>query len=64
MIRYALREPIQRVKGVTCVWRRHDPFMMRFMQRLVDHRMMQASVYPIDEKVGKADEEGELKDVV
>ena len=64
MIRYALREPIQRVKGMACVWRRHDPFMMRFMQRLVDHGMMQPSVYPIDEKVRKAYEQWELKNVV
>ena len=54
MVRYALREPIQRVKRMACVWRRHDPFMMWFMQRLVEHRMMQPSMYPIDQKVRKA----------
>ena len=32
-----LREPIERVEGMRCIWCRHDPLMMRLMQCLVDH---------------------------
>lgn len=38
----------------------HDPFMVWFMESLVDERMMQAPMYPVDEEVGKGDEEWEL----
>lgn len=38
--------------------------MVRFVQGLVDPRMMESAVNPVDEEVGEKDEEGELKPVV
>ena len=60
MIGHALRETVHGVKGMTGVRCGHDPLVMRFMQRLVNLRMVQASVYPVDAEVGKADEQGKL----
>lgn len=45
---YTLREAIHGVEGVACVRCRHNPFVMRFMQRLVDLGMMQTPVDPVD----------------
>ena len=64
MIRYALRKSVHWMESMAGVWGRHDPFMMRLMQGLIDTRVVQPSVYPVDEEVGKEDEEGELEDVV
>ena len=52
------------MKSMARVWRRHYPLVMRLVQRLVDERMVQATMDPVNEKVGKADKEGELDDVV
>ena len=38
--------------------------MMRLVQRLVDHRIVQSPVDPIDAQIREADEEGELKEIV
>ena len=64
MIRHTLRKPIKRMKGVARIWSRHDPFMMGFMQRLIDQRMVQSTMDPIDEEIREADEEWELENVV
>ena len=64
MIGYALGETIDWMKGMARVGGGHYPFVVRFMQRLVHPGMMQASVDPIDEEVGEANEEGKLDDVV
>ena len=64
MIRHTLREPIKWMKGMARVWSRHDPFMMRFMQRLIDQRMVQSTMDPINEEVREEDEKRELKNVV
>ena len=64
MIRHTLRESIQWMKSVARVRRRHDPLVMRFVQRLVYQRMVQSAVDPVDEEIGEANEERELEDVV
>ena len=64
MIRYTLEKPIHRMEGVAGKRGRHNPFMMRFVQRFIHQRMMQPPVDPIDEEVGEADEEWNLEEVV
>jgi hypothetical protein len=41
--------------------RGHDPLVVRLVQLLVEHRVVQSAVDPVDEKVGEADENGELE---
>lgn len=64
MIRYTLRESVKRMKGMARIWSRHDPFMMRFMQRLIDQGMVQSTMDPIDEEIREADKERVLENVV
>ena len=45
---YTLREAIQGVEGVAGVRCGHNPLVMRFVQRLVNHGMMQSPVNPVD----------------
>ena len=64
MIRYTLGKAVQRMESVARIRSGHNPLMMRFMQRLVDHRMVQTPVDPVDEEVREADEKGELDNIV
>ena len=64
MVGHALREAIQRMESVACVWSRHDPFVMGFVENLVNLWVMQASVDPVDEEIGKDDKQGELHVVI
>lgn len=64
MIGYALGEAVDRMESVARVGRRHDPLVVRLVQSLIDVRVVQASMDPIDEEVRKADEERELENVV
>ena len=64
VVRHALREAIHRVEGMACIRRRHYPFMMWLMQRLVYPRMMQSPVNPVDTEIGEADEKGNLQVIV
>lgn len=64
MIRQTLCEAIHGVEGVARKWRRHDPLVVGFVQRLIYHRMVQAPVDPVYEEIGEADKEGELQKVV
>jgi len=64
VIGYTLRPAVYRVESMTGKWRWHDPLVMWLMQSLVNHRMMQASVNPVNEAIRKEYEERELKDVV
>lgn len=55
VIRHALRKPVQ---WMECVARKRgwdDPFVMWFMESLVNLWMMQAPVYPVDEEICKDD---------
>lgn len=64
MVRNALREAIQRVEGVAGERGRHDPLVMRLVEVLVDARVVETAVDPVDERIGEDDEEGELQEVV
>lgn len=64
VIWYALRKAIQWMERMACVRGGHDPFVMRFVQSLVNQRVVQPPMDPIDEEIGEEDEEGELNDVV
>ncbi len=43
---------------------RHDPLVVRLVKTFVDERVMQVSMDPVDAKIGKDEEERELKNVV
>lgn len=43
---------------------RHDPFVMWLVQRLVDHRVMETTVNPIYQEIGKENKDRELQIVV
>lgn len=60
VIGHALRKSVQGMEGVARKRGWHNPFMMWFMESLVNQRMMQAPVYPVYEEVCKSDEEWEL----
>lgn len=64
MVRYTLCEAVKRMESMARIWRRHDPLVMRLVQSFVNARVVQSSVNPIDEEIGKEDEEWELKDIV
>lgn len=64
MVRYALCEAVERVESMARIRRGHDPLVVGLVQNSVKARMVQASVNPIDEEVGKTDEEWELQDIV
>lgn len=64
VVRYALREAIHGVEGVAGVRGRHYPFVVRFVQRLVDFGVMQAPMDPVDKQIREENEQWELKKVV
>lgn len=61
MIWQGLAEAVKRVKGMAGVRCWHDPLVVLFMEVLVDERMVQAAVDPVDPEVRKEDEERELE---
>lgn len=40
MVRNTLRKSVQRMKGMACKGSRHDPFVMGFVESLVETRMV------------------------
>lgn len=64
MVGDTLGPAIQRMESVGREGTRHDPLVVGLVQLLVDQGMVQASVNPVDEEVGKCDEDGELQDAV
>lgn len=64
MVRHTLCEAIQRVESMACVWGRHDPFVMGFVKNFVNLWVVQASVDPVDEEIGKDNKQGELQVVI
>lgn len=64
VIGYTLRETVYWVKGVACIWSGRDPFVMRFMQDLVQFWVVQTPVDQIDKEIGKPNKERELEKVV
>ncbi len=64
VVRNTLDPPVQWMERMACIWGWHDPFVMRLMERLVDHGMMQTPVDPIDAEICKSYEERELQIVI
>ena len=64
VLRDGLREAVEPVEGVRGVGGRHDPPVVRLVQRLVDEPVVQAAVDPVDEEVSKEQGKGNLHDVV
>lgn len=64
VVRYTLRESIYGVEGVAGVRCRHNPLVMRFVQRFVNRGMMQTPVNPVDAQICEENEQWELKEVV
>lgn len=60
----ALRETVQRVERMAGKGRRNNPLVVGLVQVLVDKRVVQAAVDPVDEGVCEEEEEGELQNVV
>ena len=60
----ALGEAVEGVECVRGVGRGHDPFVVGFVEGFVEAGMVEATVDPVDEEVGEADEERELEVVV
>lgn len=64
VVRHRLRESVERVERVGSVGRRHDPLVVRLMQRLIDRRVVQPAMDKVDPEVGEDEEEGDLEEVV
>lgn len=64
VVRHTLRPAVQGVESVRSVRARHDPLVVRLVQCPVNAGVVQASVDPVDEEIGEADEERELQDTV
>ena len=64
MIWHALRKAVHGMEGMTSVRCRHDPFVVWLMECLINPRMMQPSMNPINTEIGEADEQWELYVVV
>lgn len=64
VVGHTLGPAIDGVKRVGRKRTRHNPLVVRLVQGLVDEGMMQAAVDPVDKKIGKGDEQRELKNTV
>lgn len=64
VVGHALREAVERVEGVRGVRRGHDPLVVRLVQVLVDGRVVQGTVDPVDSAIGEHQEYRELRDDV
>ena len=64
MIRHALRETIHWMEGMTREWRWHNPLMVRLMQCLVNQRMVQSTMDPINTQIRENNEQRKLQDVI
>ena len=60
----ALRPAVERVEGVRGEGAGHDPLVVRLVQGLVDQRVVEAAVNPVDAEIGEGDEQRELDDAV
>ena len=64
VIRHGLGETVERVESMAGVRRRHDPLVVRLVKVLVDERVVEVAVDPVDAEVGKEEEQRELKNIV
>lgn len=60
VVGHTLRPTVHRVESMRREGARHDPLVVRFVQGLVDQRVVQATVNPVDAKIGERDEQREL----
>ena len=60
----ALRIAVHGMESVRGERRRHNPFVVGLVQRLVDALVVQTAVDPVDAKVGEADKQRKLQPVV
>lgn len=64
MVRHTLQPPINRMERHARIRSRHNPFMVRFMQTLINQRVMQTAMDEINTEIRKQQEERELQVIV
>lgn len=64
VIRYTLSKTIYGMESMAGKRRWNHPLMMCFVQSLVDQRMVEAPVNPVDQEIGKSYEERELDVII
>jgi hypothetical protein len=64
VVRHTLEVAVERVEGVRGVRGRHDPLVVWLVQRLVYEGVVQTAVDEVNPKVGKDEEDRELKPIV
>ena len=64
MIGNTLTPAIQRVERIAGVRSRNDPFVVRLVQSLIDQRMVQSTMDPVDTEIRERDEQGILEIIV
>ena len=64
VVRQRLRKAIERVEGMAGIRRGHDPLVMGLVKVLVDERVVQVAMDPVDAEIGEDEEDGELEEVV
>lgn len=64
MVGNTLTPAIQRVECIAGVRSRNDPFVVRLVQSLIDQRMVQSTMNPVDTEIRERDEEGILEVIV
>lgn len=57
VVRNALQEAVDGMERMTGVWSRNFPSVVRFVDRRVDKTMVKSAMNPVDQTVGKQDEE-------
>jgi hypothetical protein len=62
VIRQALKVAIQKVEGVRGERRARDEGVVRLVNKSVDRRMVQATMDPVDARVGEDQEQGDTED--
>jgi len=64
VVRNTLGPAIDGVESVRSEGARHNPLVVRLVQSLVNQRVVQPAVDPVDEEIGERDEQWELQDTV
>lgn len=64
VVGHTLRPTVHRVESMRREGARHDPLVVRLVQGLVNRRVVQATVDPVDAEIGERDEERKLNDAI
>lgn len=64
MVGNTLAPAIQRVERIAGVRSRNDPFVVRLVQALIDERMVQSTMDPVDTEIRERDEQRILEVIV